>query len=63
MLESHHIQGGLIDHCYMSDNISSSSVSLSQKSVYYTDDDINELIIREVWTVLFFKQLFIMYLY
>ena len=46
--EPTHIQGGLIDHCYMSDNISSSSVILSQKSVYYNDHDINELIIKEV---------------
>ena len=35
-----HIEGGLIDHCYMSDNIDSSLVTLKQKSVYYTDHDL-----------------------
>ena len=60
--EPTHIQGGLIDHCYMSDNISSSSVSLSQKSVYYTDHDINELIIKKKYENLFFKKLFVIFL-
>ena len=45
--EPTHILGGLIDHCYMSNNISKSLVSFIQKSVYYTDHDVNEIIIRE----------------
>ena len=35
-----HIKGGLIDHCYISDNINPLSVIVNQKSVYYTDHDI-----------------------
>lgn len=46
--EPTHIQGGLIDHCYMSNNIPQSIVSFTQKSVYYTDHDVNEIIIREI---------------
>ena len=34
-----HIQGGLIDHCYISDNINISTMILHQKSVYYSDHD------------------------
>ena len=43
-----HFQGGLIDHCYKSDNISTQSFSLNQKSVYYTDHDVNELIVTNI---------------
>ena len=35
-----HIKGGLIDHCYISDNIDPLTVTINQKSVYYTDHDI-----------------------
>ena len=45
-----HIQGGVIDHCYLSNNLPIGSISLSQKSVYYTDHDIIELKIKEMWT-------------
>ena len=38
-----HILGGLIDHCYLSDNISPESVYFLQKSVYYTDHDVEQL--------------------
>ena len=38
--EPTHIEGGIIDHCYISETIKSESVILSQKSVYYTDHDI-----------------------
>ena len=42
-----HIQGGVIDHCYISNNLPLDSISLSQKSVYYTDHDIIEVTINE----------------
>ena len=40
-----HILGGLIVHCYLSDNISPKSVHFLQKSVYYTDHYVEQLII------------------
>ena len=43
-----HVQGGVIDHCYISDNLPLSSISLSQKSVYYTDHDIIEIKINQI---------------
>ena len=45
--EPTHIQGGLIDHCYVSKNIPMITVSCNQKSVYYTDHDIIDLRIKE----------------
>ena len=41
-----HIQGGLIDHCYMSDNIDPNLVTVEQKSVYYTDHDLITLKVK-----------------
>ena len=35
-----HIQGGVIDRCYISNTFPLGSVSVSQKPVYYTDHDI-----------------------
>ena len=43
--EPTHILGGLIDHCYLSDNINPETVIVSQKSVYYTDHDVTKVII------------------
>ena len=40
-----HIKGGLIDHCYISDNINPVSLTVYQKSVYYTDHDIIPVIV------------------
>ena len=45
--EPTHIQGGLIDHCYVSKNIPMITVSCNQKSVYYTDHDIIDIRIKE----------------
>ena len=42
-----HIQGRVIDHCYISNNMPLGSISLAQKSVYYTDHDIIEVTINE----------------
>ena len=42
--EPTHMQGWLI----ISNNISPKCLSLIQKSVYYTDHDVNEIIIREI---------------
>ena len=42
-----HIQGGLIDHCYIS-NLPICCISLSQRSVYYTDHDIIEVKISDM---------------
>ena len=44
--EPTHIQGGLIDHCYVSNTLNLNSVSATQKSVYYTDHDIIEIIVH-----------------
>ena len=41
--EPTHIQGGIIDHCYVSKNIMVNNVKLIQKPVYYTDHDILEV--------------------
>ena len=41
-----HILGGLIDHCYMSDNVDPSLVTVKQKSVYYTDHDLISLKVK-----------------
>ena len=35
-----HIQGGVIDHCYITNTFPIDTVSVSQKPVYYTDHDI-----------------------
>ena len=35
-----HIQGEIIDHCYISNMFPMDSLVVSQKSVYYTDHDI-----------------------
>ena len=43
-----HIQGGVIDHCYLSNNLPLGSISISQKSVYYTDHDIIEVTINDM---------------
>ena len=43
-----HVQGGVIDHCYISNNFPFNLISLSQKSVYYTDHDIIKVNIREI---------------
>ena len=42
--EPTHIQGGLIDHCYVSQNILLTNVRINQKSVYYTDHDMIEIL-------------------
>ena len=42
--EPTHIQGGLIDHCYVSHNILPTNVRINQKSVYYTDHDMIEIL-------------------
>ena len=41
-----HIQGGIIDHCYISNTFPMDSLSVSQKSVYYTDHDIIKVTIK-----------------
>ena len=41
--EPTHIYGGIIDHCYISQDISPSRVKLNQKSAYYTDHDMLEI--------------------
>ena len=35
-----HIRGGLIDHCYVSESITSDCLKFKQKAVYYTDHDL-----------------------
>ena len=42
-----HVQGGVIDHCYISNDVPICSISLYQKSVYYTDHDIIEVTIKQ----------------
>ena len=34
-----HLEGNCLDHCYISDNISTDSVKIKQTPVYYTDHD------------------------
>ena len=46
VVDATHIQGGLIDHCYMSDNIDPTLVTVNQKSVYYTDHDLITLKVK-----------------
>ena len=41
--EPTHIQGGIIEHYYVSKNIMVNNVKLIQKPVYYTDHDILEV--------------------
>ena len=41
--EPTHNQGGIIDHCYTSKNVSPNNVELSQKAVYYSDHDLLEV--------------------
>ena len=41
-----HIQGGVIDHCYINNTFPISSVEVSQKPVYYTDHDIIKVIMK-----------------
>ena len=43
-----HIQGGVIDHCYISRNLPLSSIFFPQESVYYTDHDIIEIKITQM---------------
>ena len=38
-----HIQGGLIDHIYVSHHIAPELLQVTQKAVYYTDHDVMEL--------------------
>ena len=45
--EPTHNQGGIIDHCYLSNNILPNDVKLTQKPVYYTDHDILEVQYRK----------------
>ena len=40
-------QGGIIDHCYLSNIILPNDVKLTQKPVYYTDHDILEVQYRK----------------
>ena len=40
-------QGGIIDHCYLSNNILPNDEKLTQKPVYYTDHDILEVQYRK----------------
>ena len=41
-----HIQGGVIDHCYISNTFPIDSLVVSQKPVYYTDHDIIKVTMR-----------------
>ena len=41
-----HVQGGVIDHCYITNTIPAASVMMSQKPVYYTDHDIIKVTIK-----------------
>ena len=41
-----HIQGGVIDHIYVSHHIAPKLLKLTQKPVYYTDHDVMELSIE-----------------
>ena len=41
-----HIEGNLIDHCYISDKINISSLKIQQKPVYYTDHDKMHIVIQ-----------------
>ena len=43
-----HIQGGLIDHCYVSTDVNSENFTINQKSVYFTDHDIIELRVKKL---------------
>ena len=46
--EPTHIEGGLIDHCYVSRNTLVQRLEVTQKSVYYTDHDIIEVLCKTV---------------
>ena len=46
--EPTHIEGGLIDHCYVSGNTLVQRLKLSKKSVYYTDHDMIEILCKTV---------------
>ena len=41
-----HIQGGVIDHCYISNTFPIGAVSVSQKPIYYMDHDIIKVTIK-----------------
>ena len=41
-----HLEGNCLDHCYMSDNISTGTVKIKQTPVYYTDHDKIEIIVK-----------------
>ena len=40
-----HLEGNILDHCYISDNIRPESVKIKQSPVYYTDHDRINIII------------------
>ena len=46
--EPTHIEGGVIDHCHVSGNSLIQRLELSQKSVYYTDHDIIEVLCKSI---------------
>ena len=46
--EPTHIEGGVIDHCHVSGNSLIQRLELSQKSVYYTDHDIIEVLCNSI---------------
>ena len=56
-----HIEGNLIDHCYISDKINISSLKIQQKPVYYTDHDKMHIVIQ--WTVVSHIFIIIIYYY
>ena len=43
-----HVQGGVIDHCYITNTFPIGSVLVSQKPVYYTDHDIITVTIKHI---------------
>ena len=46
--EPTHIEGGVIDRCHVSGNSLIQRLELSQKSVYYTDHDIIEVLCKSI---------------
>ena len=41
-----HLEGNCLDHCYMSDNISTGTVKIKQTPVYYTDHDKIQIVVK-----------------